>query len=74
MSCNGLCAPIECGRSSIPDSVGLPNDDELGICCFPAKHMVLRSKNKDGLDRNQDNVSGGETCIHADCCFSELAL
>ena len=27
------------------------------ICCFSAKHAALRSKSKDWLTRNQDNVS-----------------
>ena len=29
---------------------------EIGICCFSAKHAVLRSKSKDWLARNQNNV------------------
>jgi hypothetical protein len=29
----------------------------IGICCFSAKHTVLRSKSKDWLARKQDNVS-----------------
>ena len=32
-------------------------DYSIGICCFYAKHAVLRRKSKDGLARNQDNVS-----------------
>jgi len=28
------------------------------MCCFSAKHVALRRKNKDWLARNQDNVSG----------------
>ena len=35
---------------------------------------VLRSKNKDWLVRNQDNVSEWSDMSTADCCFSELAL
>jgi hypothetical protein len=27
------------------------------ICCFSAKHAVLKRKSKDWLARNQDNVS-----------------
>ena len=27
------------------------------ICCFPAEHTALRSKSKDWLSLNQDNVS-----------------
>ena len=36
---------------------GKTKDYKIGICCFSAKHAVLRRKNKDWLDRNQDNVS-----------------
>ena len=32
-------------------------DYKIGICCFSAKHAALRSKSKDGLARNQNNVS-----------------
>ena len=32
-------------------------DYKIGMCCFPAQHAVLRSKNKDWLARNQNNVS-----------------
>jgi hypothetical protein len=31
-------------------------DYEICICCFSAKNSVLRSKSKDWLARNQDNV------------------
>ena len=31
--------------------------DEIGICCFSAKHAALRRKNKDWSARNQNNVS-----------------
>ena len=30
---------------------------QIGICGFSAKHAALRRKNRDGLTRNQDNVS-----------------
>jgi hypothetical protein len=30
---------------------------KVGICCFSAKHAVWRSKSKDWLARNQNNVS-----------------
>jgi hypothetical protein len=33
------------------------NTTAVGVCCFSAKHAALRSKNKDWLARNQDNVS-----------------
>jgi len=32
-------------------------DYKIGICCFSTKHAALRSNSKDGLPRNQDNVS-----------------
>jgi hypothetical protein len=32
-------------------------DFKIGMCCFSAKHAVLRGKNKDWLARNQNNVS-----------------
>jgi hypothetical protein len=37
--------------------VGQTKDYEIGICCFSAKHAALRSKSKDWLARNQNNVS-----------------
>ena len=36
---------------------GHTEDYKIGICCFSAKHAALRKKRKDGLARNQDNVS-----------------
>ena len=30
---------------------------KIGICCFSTKHTALRSKSKDWLTRNQNNVS-----------------
>jgi hypothetical protein len=33
-----------------------------------------RSKSKDRLDGNQDNMSSRETCLPADCCFIDTAL
>ena len=33
-------------------------DYKIGICCLSAKHAALRSKSKDRLARNQNNVSG----------------
>jgi hypothetical protein len=32
-------------------------DYEIGICCSSAKHTELRSKSKDWLARNRNNVS-----------------
>jgi hypothetical protein len=36
---------------------GQTKDYKTGICCFSAKHAALRSKSKDWLARNQNNVS-----------------
>ena len=36
---------------------GQTKDYEIGICCVSAKHASLRSKNKDCLARNENNVS-----------------
>jgi hypothetical protein len=53
---------------------GQTKDYKIGICCLSAKHAALRSKSKDWLAQNQDNVSAWATCLSADCCLSELAL
>ena len=37
--------------------LGQIKDHKIGIYCFSTKHAALRSKNKDWLARNQDNVS-----------------
>jgi len=53
---------------------GQTNDCETGICCFSAKHASLRSRAKtDWLGIKIMSLSE-ETCLPADCCFSELAL
>jgi hypothetical protein len=44
---------VDCGFE--PRS-GQSKDYKIGICCFSAKHTVLRRKSKDWLSRNQDNV------------------
>ena len=36
---------------------GQTKDYKIGFCCFFAKHVALKSKNKDRLSRNQNNVS-----------------
>ena len=36
---------------------GQTKDYKIGMCCFSAKHVVLGSKSKDRLARNQNNVS-----------------
>jgi hypothetical protein len=45
---------------------GQTKDYKIGICCFSANHAALRRKSKDGLVRNQNNVSewsGNNTLI-----------
>jgi hypothetical protein len=32
-------------------------DNTIDICCFSTKHTTLRSKTKDWLSRNHDNMS-----------------
>jgi hypothetical protein len=51
-------ARFECGidRGFEPRS-GQTKDYNIGICYFSAKHAALRSKGKDWLVRNQNNVS-----------------
>jgi hypothetical protein len=54
---------------------GQIKDYKIGICCFSTKHALLRSKSRDWLALNQDNVSSAATCIPADnSYFSELGL
>ena len=36
---------------------GQTKDNQIGICCFSAKHAAVRRKSKDWLARNQNNVS-----------------
>jgi hypothetical protein len=36
---------------------GQNKDYNIGMCCFSAKHAAVRSKSKDWLARNQNNVS-----------------
>jgi hypothetical protein len=35
---------------------GQTKDYKIGICCFSVKHAALRSKSKDCLARNQNDV------------------
>jgi hypothetical protein len=42
---------------SSPDRVKSKTIKLHGICCFSAKHAALRSKSKDWLAQNQNNVS-----------------
>jgi len=51
-----VLAPIVLDRGFEP-LANQTKDYKVGICCFSAKHATLRCQNKDGLSRNQDNVS-----------------
>jgi hypothetical protein len=56
--------------------LGQMKDYNISIYCFSAKYAALSRKSKDGLPRNQENVSEWNDMyfLPADCCFSELAL
>ena len=47
-------SPVDCGFEPRSDQT---IDYRIGMCCFSANHAVTRSKRKDWLARNQDNVS-----------------
>ena len=68
----GMLASSVVDRGFKPRS-GQTNDYEIGICCFSAKHVVLRRKNKDWLARNQDNVSEWGNMSIRRLFLSELA-
>ena len=53
---------------------GQTKDYKIGICCFSAKHAVLRSLSKDWLVRNQINVSEWSDMSIRGLFFSKLAL
>jgi hypothetical protein len=36
---------------------GQTKDYKIGICCFSTKHTALRSRSKDWLAQNQNNMS-----------------
>ena len=48
---------IGAADSEIEPWSGQTKDYNIGICCFSAKHTVLRNKSKYWLVRNPDNVS-----------------
>ena len=53
---------VDRGFDTRPDQA---KDYIIVICCFSVNHATLRGKNKDGLARNQDNVSAwNEMSIH----------
>jgi len=47
LNSNVVCHGFESGQTK---------DYKIGIYCFSAKHVALRSKNKDWLSQNQNNV------------------
>jgi len=49
-----LTSAVDRGFDPWPSQI---NDNEIGICCFSAKHAALRRKSKDWSARNQNNVS-----------------
>jgi hypothetical protein len=46
---------------------------KIGICYFSAKHTALRERAKTGWLGIRIMCPSGATCLHAVCCFSELA-
>ena len=44
---------LECG---FENRSGQPNDNKIVICCFSDKFAAIRSKSKDLLTRNQNNI------------------
>jgi hypothetical protein len=72
--CNGQRARLECGDSGFESRSGQTKDYKIGICCFSAKHAVLRSKSKYCLARNQNNThEEWSDMSNGECCFSALA-
>ena len=65
----GACACLVCGRSWVHvlasfvvdhgcgPRLDKTKDYKIGICFFSPKHAAFRSKSKDWLARNRDNVS-----------------
>ena len=65
-------------RGFMPRS-GQTKDYKIAICCFSAKHAVLKWKSKDWLGRNQDNMSEwGDMSIRRQLfqwdCFIKIQL
>ena len=54
--------------------LGQTKDYKIGNYYFSAKHPALRTKNKDRLARNQNNVFVWSGKSPVDCYFSKLAL
>ena len=49
-------------------------DYKIGICCFSAKHAALAVRAKTGWLGIRILCLNGATCLHADCCFSDIAV
>ena len=54
---DGVMVIMLASSSGFMPRSGQTEDYKIGICCFSAKHTVLRRKTKNWLARNQDNVS-----------------
>ena len=52
---------------------GKTKDCIIGLCCFSAKHAALRSKIKDWLSRNQDNVSELSVISNRELLFQRVS-
>ena len=53
---------------------GQTKDYTIGICCFSAKHAVLRRKKKNGWFGIRIICPSEVTCLPADCCLIEHTL
>jgi hypothetical protein len=53
---------------------GKTKDNNIVICRISAQDAALRSKSKNMLARNQDNVSEWSAFLPMGCCISQLAL
>ena len=53
---------------------GQMKDYKISICCFRTKHTALRSKRKDCLTLNRDNVSRVELYVYMRTVVTEPAL
>jgi hypothetical protein len=60
------CGRIGCVMVGVLASRAVDSRNEpKNICCFSDKHAALRSRNKDWLARNQNNVSKIELRVYA---------
>ena len=54
--------------------LGTTEEYEIGICCFSTKHVALRSKNKDWLAWNQNNVSKWSNMSISGLLFQDASI